>query len=151
MKEFIFKYRKILILILGIFIVIIFVFIYLNSRGQNVSTDQNNFKAPTGVKVNVNNQTVNNFYKSDTFTYPTGNAVIDENPYYQIAYTSNNQEFLITILSSDPNSQNLAEQDFVSKLSISQSTACKLNVEVRSYSNLNITSSPNLSKLSFCK
>ncbi len=77
--------------------------------------------------------------------------VIDQNSGYSIVYFSKDQSFLITIL-SEPAQENrdAAEQELLTKLQVSQSTACDLKVALTVPADVDEALSGQDWGLSFC-
>jgi len=100
----------------------------------------------------IGDQAVSNFYLGDVVTTPNGNAIIEENMVYQIAYTSDGEQFTITIFypneGDHAGDQQTAENSFLTKLGITQDIACSLNVTVQQV-DLNLTLVGEF-PLSFC-
>ena len=97
--------------------------------------------------------TVNNFYKTDAYiTQDQQTVVLSENDNYTIVYNRDDSGFIIALLSvsgSLQGARNTAETAFLSQLGITESDACKLNVNERVLDQ----SSPDdgeLMGLSFC-
>jgi hypothetical protein len=90
----------------------------------------NTFQIGTGQGV----ITVNNFYKTDAYiTEDQQTVVLVENDNYTIVYNRDDSGFIIAFLSMQNSSlqalRAAAEADFLSQLGVSESDACKLNVD----------------------
>jgi hypothetical protein len=142
--------KKNLVILGFIILIIVGISLIAHNNIQTVGSGET-FKVPTGDKVKVNNQTVNNFYKNPSYLYTQGSVVVEENTNYQIAYIANEGKFIITIFANDSVSKGLAEQAFLRKLGVNESTACKLNTLVQIYTDSNASAPPIISNLSFCK
>lgn len=152
--------KTILLLVLVIVLLGVFYFVTQNpsATAQPINPPTNNaaFSPPRSVKVEVETQEaqklpVNNFYKDPTVTYPSGDTVIEEKEQYQLAFILKDKQFIVTIFPmGTPETQKVAEQALLTKLGITEKTACTLNVEIHSFLNASLRSSPKVSKLSFC-
>jgi len=107
------------------------------------------FDAPTGATIQIGGEEVKNFYSEDRFTYPNGNAVLEETGDYQLAYFADRQLFIVSVYPPQ-NAFAEAEQALLSRLNIDQDTACSLNVSVRVYVSRNLDDVPVEQNLSFC-
>lgn len=142
--------KKIIIIVLILLIAAGGVFLLLQNQAETIVPGKD-FKAPTSEKIKVGDKVVNNFYKNNNYTYPTGNTVITENGDYQIAYLANEKVFTVRINSDDAVSRGLAEQDFIKKLGVTQEFACGLSVREYIFPKNNNNNIPQATSLSFCK
>lgn len=138
-------------MVIGFLVLALVAIFALLSNQPGTINPGSNFKAPTTTKVKIDNSVVNNFYKGDIFTFPVGDAAIEENNDYQISYIAKDKLFIVRLNASDAITKGLAEQALLNKLGIDKKTACNLNIEVHSYPDLNFSAPPQVARLSFCK
>ena len=81
----------------------------------------------------------------------SGNVTIKTTPEYQIVYSSERQNFIISILSSDlQNARSKAEQEFLKILGIGEEKACLLDVTLGVSKDANPNAAGRNYGLSFC-
>lgn len=111
-----------------------------------------NFQKPEGFKINISGLEVNNFYNFDTEVNERGDVTFVKNALYQILYFSEEDEFLISVLSSPfEQARSRAELDFLNKLEINKNQACQLKVNISTPNFVNPNESGKNYKLSFCQ
>lgn len=94
---------------------------------------------------------INNIYKTPVKETPQFDALIVNNEKYQIVYLQKFSKFLITIYDSDfDKTKAIAEKDFLDKLGIDQTAACKLTVEINTIQSVNKELAGKIFPLSFC-
>lgn len=94
---------------------------------------------------------VNNFYLSNPIVDEGGSLLIEQNKNYTITYDPTTGAFWIMVNGTPFNSfKNIAEQDFLKLLNISETDACKLIVSVSAQYDLQNPSSFSEFPLSFC-
>lgn len=152
------------ILIIGLIILIILLFaLLLIGKSQKPKTAPypaptmtlptiTPFLTPSGDKIEINKIPVNNFYKTPVKENPQNDVLIVNADNYQIVYLQQFNKFLITILNSNfEQTRTIAEKDFLNKLGISESDACKLTVEESTPEDINSKIAGQIFPLSFCK
>lgn len=81
----------------------------------------------------------------------SGNATVKTTPEYQIVYSGERQNFIISILSSDlQNTRSKAEQEFLKILGIGEEKACLLDVTLGVSKDANPNAAGRNYGLSFC-
>lgn len=151
--------KKVLLIFIIFALLLVIIALIIRNRGSNVSqtsvsevniTGSASNDIPDEKQLNINGTNINNFYPKAKYINKQNDALIVDNPDYQIVYLAPFNKFLISIKSSDFNSVLVkAEQSFLDKLKVDKETACRLPVEINSPIGLGGTGQI-LSTFSFC-
>lgn len=87
---------------------------------------------PSVRKVEIDGVKTRDFLSRPIRTNSRGDVLFVENENYRLVYLSNYKQFLIDISTSSAGIREQAEKEFVSKLGISKTEACRLYVVVSS-------------------
>lgn len=106
---------------------------------------------PTGQKLKISGVEINNIYLSPVKVNQEKDVLVSENKDYHIVYLALFKKFLITIYNPDfEKTRTFAEKDFLDKLGISETEACKLTVEINTIQSVNKELAGKIFPLSFC-
>lgn len=155
--------KKIMIIILILGIIICAVILIVRERGSKPELPgvvpkssitpfiKPTVVIPTGPKLKISAVEVNNIYISPVKINEEKDVLISENKDYHIVYLALFKKFLITIYNTDfETTKAVAEKDFLAKLGIDQTAACKLTVEVNTVQSVNQDLAGKIFSLSFC-
>lgn len=109
-------------------------------------------EVPEGDTIEIADVEVNNFFEKVGIPESASYIIIEKNSDYKIAYLNNFNSFLISITNSPFESQRiLAEEKFLDELGISETDACKLEVQVTTPRFANPDHAGIIYGLSFCE
>lgn len=150
---------------LAVAAIIVLFFIYLSSK-NSVETPQVNQKPgkylmlpvdeiskKENLVIDTNQGQVNisNIYKNPVYSLSKNGVEFSDNDFYSMGFYPEDEGFLIVIENSDvKNSAKKAENEFLSKLGISQQQACQLKVSITVPYTVNEKYSGGVYGFSFC-
>ncbi len=147
------KRRKIIIAGLIVLAILSMVGLYILSQPNNpVVTQIQQSSIQNGATITLNGVVVNNFTSNSKQINKNGDRDIVKVNNYEIIYFPATKSFLISILASPfETNRQLAETEFLRRLNITKTDACKLTVDITTPAFANESEAGQNFKLSFCK